>query len=165
MRIQQVMRLNTYYPTPISEKCKSADKIGMALWLFSFGSFFALILFVAIYTGTIGVVVLAIVFLLVGLANPIWISDTQKAYVEILDDHILVVDYYCGAKKEREIPLCRIAKAKSTCIPLHGYTGNYCGNRVRPFYLVFSDAKGKYLFKIIDLPETRAVFEKYVSIA
>lgn len=159
------MRLNTYYPTPISEKCKRDDKVGIALWCFFFGSFFALTLFVAIYTGAIGIAVLAIVFLLFCAFGPVWISDTRKAYVEIIGDHILVVDYYCGAKKEREIPLCRIAKAKSTCIPLHGYIGNYLGDGVRPFYLVFRDAKGKYLFKIIDLPETRAVFEKYVSIA
>ena len=158
------MRLNTYYPTPIPEKCKRDDKVGIALWCFFFGSFFALTLFVAIYTGAIGVAVLAIVFLLVFVFCPVWISDTRKAYVEIIGDHILVVDYYCGAKKEREIPLCRIAKAKSICFPPHGYTGNYRGNHIRPFYLVFCDAKGKYLFKIIDLPETRAVFEKYASV-
>lgn len=138
--------------------------MGIALWFFCFGSFFALTLFIAIYTGAIGVVVLAIVFLLGGAFCPVWISDTTKAYVEIVEDHVLVVDYYFCRKRERQIPLCRIAKAKSTCVPLHGYIGNYCGNHVRPFYLVFRDAKGKYLFKIIDLPETRAVFEQYAPI-
>ena len=89
------------------------------------------------------------------------IKDMEKAYVEIKEDVIYVVDYYWGIKKEKHISRSDITSAE-ICIgyshKVKGYRFSFAGMR----YIVFRNNK-KYLFKIIYLPETKEIFKQYLQ--
>ena len=86
----------------------------------------------------------------------------KKAFVEITDDKITVVDYYCFVKRQKTFLLSDIASAKVTY-----YSRGY--KRMRDglntfHYIVFRGIKNKYLFKVIYSEETKAYFEKLFTI-
>jgi hypothetical protein len=88
-------------------------------------------------------------------------KDIEKAYVEIREGKILVVDYYCGIKKEKFFSISDITSAE-ICIgyshKVRGYRWSFAGMR----YIVFKK-DNKYLFKIIHLPETEEIFKQYLQ--
>jgi hypothetical protein len=88
------------------------------------------------------------------------IKDVEKAYVEIIDDEIYVVDYYWGIKKEKHISYADITSAEIHIGYSHkvrGYRWSFAGMQ----YIVFKK-DNKYLFKIIHLPETEEIFKQYL---
>ena len=83
-----------------------------------------------------------------------------KAYVEIHENDIYVVDYYFGVKKEKHVSFSDITSAE-----IHiGYSNEVKGYRFSALgmrYMVFKNGN-KHLFKIIALPETEDLFRKYI---
>jgi hypothetical protein len=88
-------------------------------------------------------------------------KDMAKAYIEIEENKIHVVDYYCGIKKEKYISFSDITSAE-ICIgcshKVKGYRHSVAGMQ----YIIFKQNK-KYLFKIIYLPETEEIFKQYLQ--
>ena len=88
--------------------------------------------------------------------------DMDKAYVEIVDDVIIAVDYYFGIKKEKTFSIRDIAAAET----LTGYSMRVRGYRYSNAgitYIVFRDKSGKYMFKVICVPETKQFFGRYLK--
>ena len=84
--------------------------------------------------------------------------DMNMAYVEIMGEKIRVVDFYFGIKKENMLLMSDIKTAESCwggSFRIKGYRWHFGGMH----YIVFRDGDGKYLFKILDLPETRGAFD------
>ena len=90
----------------------------------------------------------------------IHIKDIEKAYIEIKENEIYVVDYYWGIKKEKHISFSDITSAE-ICIgyshKVKGYRLSFAGMR----YIVFKK-DNKYLFKVIYFPETEEIFKQYL---
>ena len=89
--------------------------------------------------------------------------DMNKAYVQIEGNNITVVDYYFFSKKER---CFKIDEIKTTEIVL-GYSFRVRGYRYSMMgfsYIVFRNADNKYLFKIINCPETNEFFSMHHEI-
>ena len=89
--------------------------------------------------------------------------DMNKAYVQIEGNNITVVDYYFFSKKERcfkidGIKTAEIAPGYSFCV--RGYRYSMMGFS----YIVFRNDNNKYLFKVINCPETNDFFSKYIQI-
>lgn len=106
-----------------------------------------------------GILVISVPSFLIAIIL-IQVKDIEKAYVEIKNNQIYVVDYYCGIKKEKHILLSDITYAEihpSYSHKVKGYRANALGMR----YIVFKKDK-KYLFKILYLPETEQLFKKYL---
>ena len=157
------MRFNTHNRTPKIET-KKAVKIMLTI---SFGLIISLFLFMAIVCSLyIDSVMPAIVILTPVLVLAILIALTQKdmdrAYVEIVDDAIIVTDYYIGIKTEKIFYMPDIATAEilfGYSMRVHGYRYSNAGCS----YIVFRDKSGKYMFKIICVPETKQFFGKYLK--
>ena len=89
--------------------------------------------------------------------------DMNKAYVQIDGDNITVVDYYFFSKKER---CFKIDEIKTAEIEL-GYSFRVRGYRYSMMgfsYIVFRNDNNKYLFKVINCPETYEFFSKRFEI-
>ena len=88
-------------------------------------------------------------------------KDMEKAYIEIKENKIHVVDYYCGIKKEKLFSFSDITSAEiciGNSLKVKGYRISEMGIQ----YIVFRNGK-KYLFKIIHLPETEEIFKQYLQ--
>ena len=128
----------------------------------------ALFLFAAIATSIMSrsilpaLIILIPVTLIVAFAI-IVTTDMNKAYVQIEGNNVTVVDYYFFSKKER---CFKIDEIKTTEIVL-GYSFRVRGYRYSMMgfsYIVFRNADNKYLFKIINCPETNEFFSKHFEI-
>ena len=157
------MKLNTHDQTPRPKKNKTITFLFVlcAILMYSIYGLTAFACFYYAHSFAGGIFVISIPCVLTTIIL-IQIKDIEKAYVEIKDTEIYVVDYYCGIKKEK-----RILFSDITCAEIHpsyshkvkGYRANAVGMR----YLVFKKDK-KYLFKILYLPETEQLFKKYLLI-
>ena len=157
------MRFNTHDRTPKSETKKSV-KIMLTI---GFELIISLFLFMAIVCSLyINSVMPAVVILTPVLVLAILIAVSQKdmdrAFIEIVDDVITVTDYYFGIKNEktfsmREIDTAEILIGFSTRV--HGYRYSNAGCT----YIVFRGTGGKYMFKVICVPETKQFFGKYLN--
>jgi len=129
------------------------------------GAFF---LFLAIATSIISHSILpALIFLIFATLIVTFVivssTDMNKAYVQIEGDNITVVDYYFFSKKERRF---KIDEIKTAEIAL-GYSFRVRGYRYSMMgfsYIVFRNDNNKYLFKIINCPETNDFFSKHFTI-
>ena len=91
------------------------------------------------------------------------IIDMNKAYVRIEGNNITVVDYYFFSKKERSFNFDEIKTAEIAL----GYSFRVRGYRYGMMgfsYIVFRNANNKYLFKVINCPETNEFFSKHFTI-
>ena len=156
------MRLHTHYPTPKPLK----SKLEIVLWT----------MLTVLICGMCGITIFAGfayaetpfdgIFLILLYAATAFITlipfkDMEKAYIEIKENKIHVVDYYCGIKKEKFFSISDITSAE-ICI---GYSHKVKGYRLTSAgmqYIVFKKDK-KYLFKIIYLPETEEIFKQYLQ--
>ena len=89
-------------------------------------------------------------------------KDMDKAFVEIVDDVVSVTDYYFGVKKEKTFSMCEIETAEiliGYSIRVRGYRYSNAGCT----YIVFRGNGGKYMFKVICVPETKQFFSKYLN--
>lgn len=89
--------------------------------------------------------------------------DMNKAYIQIDGENITVVDYYFFSRKEKcftidEIKTAEIALGYSSRV--RGYRYSMTGFS----YIVFRNGNNKYLFKVINCPETNDFFSKHFTI-
>ena len=155
------MKLNTHDRTPRPNGSKLIKGLFLFCWLLIF-SMFCLLAFACFYyarsiVGGISAILIPILMTAIILTH---IKDMKKAYIEIIDDEIYVVDYYWGIKKEKHFTFSDITSAE-ICIgyshKVKGYRFSFSGMR----YIIFKN-DNKYLFKIIALPETEKIFKKYI---
>ena len=155
------MKLNTHDRTPRPKNSKLVKGLLLFCWLlmfsiFCFGSF-ACFYYAKSIAGGLSVLLIPILMTAIILTH---IKDMEKAYIEVIDDEIYVVDYYWGVKKEKHFALSDITSAE-ICIgyshKVKGYRFSFAGMR----YIVFKNGD-KYLFKIIALPETEKIFKQYI---
>ena len=86
----------------------------------------------------------------------------EKAYVEITGDTITAVDYYYGVRKEKQFRTCDIVSTEvisGYSLHVRGYRHSHMGI----CYRIFRGEKGRYLFKLIDIPESAACFQRYLE--
>ena len=100
------MKLNTHDRTPRPKNSKLIKGLFLFCWLLIF-SIFCLLSFACFYyaksiVGGISVLLIPILMTAILLTH---IKDMERAYVEIIDDEISVVDYYWGVKKEKHFAL------------------------------------------------------------
>ena len=156
------MKLNTHDRTPRPKNNKLVKGLLVLCAILMFGMFgllsFACFYYAQSLFGGIFVILIPIALTAIILLH---IKDMEKAYVEIKEDVIYVVDYYWGIKKEKHISRSDITSAE-ICIgyshKVKGYRFSFAGMR----YIVFRNGK-KYLFKIIHLPETEEIFKQYLQ--
>lgn len=157
------MRFNTHYRTP-KNKTKKSIKIMLTI---GYSLITAVFLFMAVvcslYIRSImPAVIILVPVLIIAILISITHNDMDKAYVEIIDDVIIATDYYFGIKKEKIFFLRSIATAEI----LIGYSSQIRGYRYSNIgctYIVFRDNSGKYMFKVMCVPETKQYFYKYLK--
>ena len=158
------MIFNTHDRTPKIKTNKTLKIMLISCWSF-IGAVF---LFFAIATSIMSrsilpaLIILIPVTLIVAFAI-IVTTDMNKAYVQIEGNNVTVVDYYFFSKKER---CFKIDEIKTTEIVL-GYSFRVRGYRYSMMgfsYIVFRNADNKYLFKIINCPETNEFFSMHLEI-
>jgi len=158
------MIFNTHNRTPKIKTNKTLKIVLISCWSLM-GAFF---LFLAIATSVISQSILPAVIILIPVALTavfaiVTAIDMNKAYVQIYGENITVVDYYFFSRKEKSYTIDEI---KSTEIAL-GYSFRVRGYRYSMMgfsYIVFKNADNKYLFKIINCPETKEYFSKNFQI-
>ena len=156
------MKLNTHDRTPRPQNSKFI-KVMFLICAILIYSVFGLVAFACFYYAQSFVGGLLVIFISVLLTASILthIKDMEKAYVEIKENEIYVVDYYWGIKKEKHISFSDITSAE-ICIgysrKVRGYRWSFSGMR----YIVLKKNK-KYLFKIVYLPETEEIFKQYLQ--
>ena len=156
------MKLNTHDRTPRPENSKLIKGLfvlcGVLMYsIFGLGSF-ACFYYAKSIVGGIFIILIPVLMTALILTH---IKDMERAYVEINENEIHIVDYYWGIKKEKHISFSDITSAE-ICI---GHSHKVKGYRLRfagMGYIVFKKDK-KYLFKIIYLPETEEVFKQYLQ--
>ena len=157
------MRFHTHNRTP---KIKM-PKLVLLMCIAAYGLLLALFVFTAIvcsiYANSVdpAVLILTPVLILTALFL-IMQKDMERAYIEINDDTIRAVDYYFGMKKEKSFLIQDIANAQIVhgySMRVHGYRYSMCGST----YIVFRDSIGKYLFKVLCVPETKQFFDNYIN--
>ena len=156
------MKLNTHDRTPRPKDSKFIKVMFLILTvliygIFGFGSF-ACCYYAKSFIFGISLILIPIFLTAIILIH---IKDIEKAYIEINESEIYVVDYYWGIKKEKHISFSDITSAEICSGYSHkvkGYRFSFTGMR----YIVFKKDK-KYLFKTIYLPETEETFRQYLS--
>ena len=133
-------------------------------------AFLLLLIFIVIVVEThkfIGPFCLTILpFLLVGVVWTMILYDMKRAFVEITDKKIIVVDYYLGIKREKvfyreEIVLAEIITGYSIRVRGYRFSGNGFPNLK---YIVFRGKKKKYLFKLICSDDAKSYVEKHFEV-
>ena len=158
------MIFNTHDRTPKIKTSKTLKIMLISCWSF-IGAVF---LFFAIATSIMSRSILPALIILIPVALVVTAvivssSDMNKAYVQIEGDSITVVDYYFFSKKER---CFKIDEIKTAEIKL-GYSFRVRGYRYSMMgfsYIVFRNDNNKYLFKVINCPETNDFFSKHFTI-
>lgn len=159
------MVFNTHERTP-KIKTNKPLKIMLAVCYGFTGAFF---LFTAIATSIMSQSIAPIFLILVPLLSIAAIAiitqvDMEKAYVEIEGDRIRVVDYYCFRRKERTVFMHEIKNVKIVHGNSFAIRGYRFGGHIAAFYIVFRDENNKYLFKVLNCPETNEYFSKQFEI-
>ena len=157
------MRFNTHDRTP---KIKTKKSIKIML-IIEYSLIIALFIFAAIVcslyiSSIIPAAVILVPVLVLAILIAITQTDMDKAYVEIIDDVIISTDYYFGIKKEKTFFLRDISTAEilnGYSMRVHGYRYSNAGCT----YIVFRDNSGKYMFKVMCVPETKQYFGKYLE--
>jgi len=158
------MIFNTHDRTPKIKINKTLKIMLISCWGF-IGAFF---LFIAIATSIMSHSILPALIILSPIAFIVTFAivtaiDMNKAYVEIEGDNITVVDYYLFVQSKKcfkidEIKIAEIAFGYS--FRLRGYRYGMMGFS----YIVFRNDNNKYLFKVINCPETNDFFSKHFTI-
>lgn len=104
-------------------------------------------------------VILIFLFLTAIIAVPI--IDMEKAYVEMKETEIYVVDYFFGVKREKHIALSDITSAEIKSGRSSKVKGHRYGNFGIEYIIFMKD--NKYLFKIIAFPENVEAFKQYIK--
>ena len=156
------MKLNTHDRTPRPQNSKLIKGLFVLCGVLMY-SIFGLVSFACFYyansiVGGIFIILIPVLMTALILTHN---KDMERAYVELNENEIHIVDYYWGIKKEKHISYADITSAE-ICIgyshKVRGYRWSFAGMR----YIVFKK-DNKYLFKIIHLPETEEIFKQYLQ--
>ncbi len=156
------MKLNTHDRTPRPKNSILIKGLFVLCGVLMYG-IFGLVSFACFYyaKSIVGGILVILVPILMTAIIFTHIKDIERAYVEIIENEIYVVDYYWGVKKEKHISFSDITSAE-ICLgyshKVKGYRLCFAGMR----YIVFKK-DNKYLFKIICLPETEEIFKQYLQ--
>ena len=158
------MIFNTHDRTP---KIKTGNAIKITL-ISVFGFMGVFFLFFAVYTSVFIQSILPAVIILIPIALIVAFVivttvDMNKAYVQIDGECITVVNYYFFVRKEKRFKFDEIKTAEivpGMSLRVRGYRESSMGAS----YIVFRNSDNKYLFKIINCPETNEFFVKYFQI-
>ena len=158
------MIFNTHNRTPKIQTNKTLKIMLISCWSFM-AAFF---LFFAIATSVMSqsilpAVIILIPITLIAVFAIITTIDMNKAYVQIDGENITVVDYYFFSRKEKCFTIDEIKTAEIA----FGYSFRVRGYRYGMMgfsYIVFRNDNNKYLFKVINCPETNDFFNKYIQI-
>ena len=157
------MRFNTHDRTPKIQTTKSVRiLLGIGFGMIIALLFFSAIVCSAYVNSVMPAVIILVPMLLLAMLIMIPQKDMDKAFVEIVNDVITVTDFYFGIKKEKVYSVHDIGCAKV----FMGYSMSVRGYRhsnVGISYIVFSDNNGKYMFKLICVPETKEFFGAYLK--
>lgn len=155
------MKLNTHDTTPKSQNNKTINillTVSAVLMYSMFGlGAFCCFYYAKSFAGGMMIISIPVLFT---IALLIHFKDMEKAYVEIKENEICVVDYYWGIKKEKHISISDVTSAE-VCLGNSLKVKEYRYSAVGCRYIVFRNGK-KYLFKIIYLPETAEIFKQYI---
>ena len=154
-----MIRLNTHDRTP----CPKMSKFLIAMFAIGVGGmYFSLLMgsFLCFYyaESVVGGILMIILPTVLIAWILIRIRNISKAYVEIDGETIRVVDYYWGFKKEQIFSFSDITSGEIVL----GGSLKVKGYSVGMRYIIFKK-DGKYLFKIIYLPETERVFKRFLQ--
>ena len=158
------MIFNTHHRTPKIKTNKTLKIMLISCWSFAG----VVILFLAIAMSIINQSVLPAVIILIPIAfitafAIVTTIDMNKAYVQIDGKNITVVDYCFFSRKEKCFTIDEIKTAEIAL----GYSFRVRGYRYSMMgfsYIVFRNDNNKYLFKVINCPETNDFFNKYIQI-
>lgn len=157
------MRFNTHDRTP-RPKTKKSLKI---LFGFMTGLFLGTFLFMAVVCSLeINSIVPAVVILtptiIITALIAFDLTDISKAYIEIIEDKITVVDYNFSIKKEKNFLLSDISYSEILLASSMRVRGKRIGKG--PFtYIVFRDKNDKFMFKVLYTPESKQFFANYIK--
>ena len=157
-----LMKLNTHDRTPRPENSKLIKGLFVLCGVLMY-SIFGLVSFACFYyaKSIVGGILVILAPILMTAIIFTHIKDIERAYVEIIENEIYVVDYYWGIKKEKHFSFSDITSAEIHLGYSHkvkGYRFSIAGMR----YIVCKRDK-QYLFKIIYLPETEEIFQRYIK--
>ena len=158
------MIFNTHDRTPKVKTNKTLKIMLISCWSF-IGAVF---LFFAIATSIMSrsilpALIILIPTILIVTFVIVTTIDMNKSYVQIEGNNITVVDYYFFTRKERSFNFDEIKTAEIAL----GYSFRVRGYRYGMMgfsYIVFRNANNKYLFKVINCPETNDFFSKHFTI-
>ena len=107
-----------------------------------------------------GILMLAIPTAMTIVVCCIIMSDMRRAYIEVDESTIRVVDYYFGIKKEKLFSFADITSAETVI----GYSSRVKGYRISAGGTQYIVARkdNKYLFKVICTADTINIFQKYL---
>ena len=158
------MIFNTHDRTPKIKTNKTLKIMLISCWSFMGAVFLFFAIAISIMSHSIlpaAIILIPVTFIAAFVI--VTTIDMNKAYIQIDGENITVVDYYFFSRKEKcftiyEIKTAEIALGYS--FPVRGYRYSMMGFS----YIVFRNADNKYLFKLINFPETKEYFCKYFQI-
>ena len=157
------MIFNTHDRTPKIKTNKTLKIMLISCWSFMVVFFLFIAIALSIISRSIlPTLIILIPAILIVAFVMVSSTDMNKAYVQIEGNNITVVDYCFFFKKERyfkidEIKTAEIALGYS--FRVRGYRHSVTGCS----YIVFRNDNNKYLFKVINCPETNEFFGKYLK--
>jgi len=156
------MKLNTHNRTPRPQNSNFIKVLFLICAILIYSIFglgsFACFYYAKSIVGGIFVILIPVLMTAIIFTH---IKDIERAYVEINENEIHIVDYYWGIKQEKHFSFSDITSAE-ICI---GYSHKVKGYRLSSAgmrYIVFKK-DNRYLFKIIYIPETEEIFKKYLQ--
>ena len=112
------------------------------------------------------ILIIILPFILISVIWLVVISDMKKAFVEIKDDKITVVDFYFGIKRVKFFYITDIVNAEITSgnsMKIRGYRFGGTGFSDL-YYVVFYEKRNKYLFKLLHTEDIKNYFENNLKI-
>ena len=158
------MIFNTHDRTPKIKTNKPLKIMLISCWSFMGAVFLFLAIATSIMSRSIlPALIILIPTILIVTFVIVTTIDMNKAYVQIEGNNITVVDYYFFSRKEKCFTIDEIKTAEITL----GYSFRVRGYRYSMMgfsYIIFRNANNKYLFKVINCPETNDFFSKHFTI-
>lgn len=144
------MIFNTHDKTPRMKTKKSVKIFFIIFYTILLASFFFMAIIISVdYKSIIPFLIALVSISIITVLISMWFYNILKAYVEIDNDMVKVVNYSFFRRREKMISLQDIEKAKYS----------YGGGVGVGIYIVFKDKYNKTLFRIFYTPESKAYFE------
>ncbi|MBE6801533.1 MAG: hypothetical protein E7530_01455 [Ruminococcaceae bacterium] len=161
------MRINLHENTPIKDWKKWRFIIVcFSIFLYCIPVLLACLFFIEAKAIVAGILTLALpAFLITILLRSFF--RMVKSYAEFDDEKVTVVEFFAFRKKTTNIPRSELKQRKSESASYSPGRGLHTPRRFRQFldfrYIVFRNAEGEYLFKILDTPEGNQWADKLMN--